>query len=105
MNVIEIQDIVARLYQQAKDGKTVYAVCPSRTRNTLTLALLSQLRGADAANGKTYNIGKGYIHMMRPNDAPPADNFAVSLVGFAEADGVETKGMLTWRNKAAQVIA
>lgn len=105
MNVIEIQDLVSRLCQQARSGKTVYAVCPMRTRNTLTLALLSQMRGADAANGKTYSIGKGLIHMVRPTDTVPADNFAVSLVGFSEADGAEAKGMLAWRDKAEQVIA
>ena len=105
MNVIEIQDLVSRLYQQAQSGKTVYAVCPMRTRNALTLALLSQMRGTDAANGKTYNVGKGLIHMVRPADTVPADKYAVSLVGFSEADGAESKGMLTWRDKAEQVIA
>lgn len=103
--MVDIQELVSRLYAQAKGGKTVYAVCPSRTRNTLTLALLSQMRGTDAANGKTYSVGKGTIHMVRPTEDAPSGKYAVSIVAFAEADGSEVKGMLSWRDKADQVIA
>lgn len=103
--MVDIQELASRLYAQAKGGRTVYAVCPSRTRNALTLALLSQMQKTDAANGKTYSVGKGSIHMVRPTDDVPDGRYAACIVAFAEADGPEVKGMLAWRDKADQVIA
>jgi len=102
--MIDIQEQVGRICQQAKGGKTVYVVCPTRSRNALTLALLSNLRGSDCANGKTYNIGKGTVCMARPTDTLPADNYTVSLVAFAEAEGDEFRAMINWRDKAASVL-
>lgn len=104
MNVIDIQDLASRLCQKAKGGQTVYAVCPSRTRNTLSLALLSNLKEGDRSSGLVFSVGKGAVHMVRPNDQIPADGYTVGLVAFSEADGLETKGMLAWRDKAAQVV-
>ena len=103
--MIDFQNLALLLCQTAKEGQTIYAVCPDRVRSKMTLALLSNMRDGDSANGKSYSIGQGTLYMVRPNDSIPKDGFAVSLVCLSEADSVETKQMLAWRDKAKAVVA
>lgn len=105
MNMIDLQEQVRRIFQRAKNGSTVYLVCPNRSRPLLGLVLLSQLSDTDTVNGKTYSVGKGTICMARPSDTVPAAPFDAALVSFSEADPAESKGMLTWRDKASTVLA
>jgi len=104
--MIEMQTQVARLYEQAKNGSTIHAVCPSYSRNQLTLSLLAQMQSGDVTHGKSFRVGKGTIHIAQPlYDKPPEGEFAVALITPSEANPNEYKAMLQWRDKAVRVIA